>query len=421
MPTTSAIALPGLPAPTEPFTVEAEIGLEDRIAAALFCYRDLFAAARRRMLHAFAWMFVMLFLMAGFQAWQASGGNGIGAFASFFGSQLFGFGGLPLLFVAALALAYGLAWPAIIRRRLRSWYRDEGLTRPFTGIYRFEPGGLWSSGPGQSSATACRRIAGVTRAREHLFIQLKDVEDAIALPLRTTSEEQVARVEAWAGSCHAGAAHLQPFPEPEDRPAEEPILAARFMRTEADRAAELDWQMERPGTKRRRRRGFALAFLVAALIPPLVVGFLWLIDPERVPLRHAFPLFVEMFATHFWQWVLGLWAVVAIVVAIHPRMRRRQARQIARQLQTRVQAYETEIRLFDDRFETVQDGLRSRFDWTGFARAERQKEHILLHRRQGEPLILPLRALEGGKLAIFDRIVDIRIGPDAGRSEARPG
>jgi hypothetical protein len=419
MRTTPVIALPEACAPTEPFTVKAEIGLEDRIAAALFCYRDLFATARRRVLHGFVWGLLVLFIMPGFSAWQASGGNGIGAFASRFGSQLFGFGGLPLLIVAALALAYYLAWPAVIRRRLRNWYRDEGLERPFTGIYRFEPGGLLSSGRGQSSATACRRIAGVTREPGHLFIQLKDVEDVIALPLRTMGEEQAARITAWAGSCRAGAAREQPFPELDGEPAQEPILTARFVRTEADRVVELGWQMERPGMKRRRRRGFALAFLVAALIPPLFVGFLWLIDSERVPLRYAFPLFLEMFATLFWKWVLGFWAVVAVIVAIHPWMRRMQARQLARQLQQRVQACETEVRLFDDRFETSQDGLRSRFDWAGFARIERQKEHALFHRREGEPLILPLRALEGGKLALFDGIVDTRIGGGAGRSQAR--
>ncbi|MCO5092457.1 hypothetical protein [Bosea sp. (in: a-proteobacteria)] len=414
MRTTPAIVLPGAPAPAEPFTVTAEIGLEDRIAAALFCYRDLFATGRRRMLHAFAWMMLMLVIMAGFQAWQTSGRDGIGAFASRFGSQLLGYGGLPLLVVAVLALAYALAWPAITRRRLRNWYRDEGLDRPFTGIYRFEPGGLISSGSGRSSATACRRIAGVTRAPEHLFIQLKDMEDAIALPLRTMDAEQAQRIEAWAGSCHAGAARAEPFPELAGEPAQEPILTARFVRTEADRVVELGWQMERPGMKRRRRRGFALAFVVTALIPPLLVALLWLIDPERVPLRHSFPLFVEMFATHFWKWVLGFWAVVAIVIAIHPRLRRMQARQIARQLQRRVQAYETEVRLFEDRFETVQDGLRNRFDRAGFARAERQKEHILLHRRGDEPLILPLRALEGDRLALFERIVDTHIGRGAG-------
>ena len=47
--------------------------------------------------------------------------------------------------------------------------------------------------------------------------------------------------------------------------------------------------------RRRRRRGFLLAFVLTALLMPLIFALLWLLDPERVPLRYALPLFGEMF------------------------------------------------------------------------------------------------------------------------------
>jgi hypothetical protein len=309
----------------------------------------------------------------------------------------------------------------LVRNRLKRWYRDEGLDRPVATTYRFEPGGIVTTAAGRSSVLACRRIDGIAELPGHIFIRLKDIEDVFALPRSALSAEQVAWIGAWAASCHVdGAGAARAFPELATLHDRKPLLAARFELTEADRAVGLGWQMERPGMKRRRRRGFTLAFLVTALIPPLIAGFLWLLDPERVPFRYAFPLFVEMFASTFWHYVLGFWAVIALIILLHPWMRRRHARQLARQMQRRVQAYEYEGRLYDERLEVWQDGLCSSFDWAGFERIERQGEHLILLRREGEPLILPLRVLDGDKLAIFRQIADHRIGggnhrPEAGR------
>ena len=405
--------------PPEAFTIEAPVRLEDRVAAALFAYADLFAAARRRQLHLLIWVVIALLAMAYYSSWQESGHLGARAFLSRFGADLLGLGGLPILVVAGPMLAYYLVQPALIRSRLKRWYRDERLDRPIATAYRFEPGGIAVTLPGRGSALACRRIGGISESPTHLFIRLKDIEDVFALPRSALSGEQVAQIGAWAASCHVdGAGAARTFPELETPPGREPLLTARFELTEDDRAVALGWQMERPGTRRRRRRGFILAFLVAALIPPLLFGVLWLLDPERVPFRYAFPLFVEMFASTFWKWVLGLWAIMTAVILLHPWMRRRHARQLARQMQKRVQAYEHEVRLYDDGLETWQDSFCNRFDWKGFERIERRGDHLILLRREGEPLILPLRALDGDKLAIFQRIVDHRIDGGSHRPEA---
>ena len=418
MRTTPAIRRTDAADPPETFTIEAPLGLDDRVAAALFAYADLFAAARRRLLHLLIWMVLALLALAYYSSWQASGHLGARAFLSRFVADLLGLGGLPILVVAAPMLAYYALHPAFVRSRLRRWYRDERLDRPVTNTYQFEPGGIIVTTAGGRSAFACRRIDGLSEGPDHLFIRLRDVEDVFALPRRGLSEEQAAHLGGWAASCHIGGTGAAgPFPELDAPDERAPLLSTRFETTAGDRAAALGWQMERPGMQRRRRRGYALAFLVTALIPPLIFGALWLLDPERVPFRYAFPLFLDMFASTFWRYVLGLWALIAIGILLNPWMRRRHARQLGLQMQKRVQAYEHEVRLYDDGLEIWQDGFRSRFAWAGFERTERRGDHLVLLRREGEPLILPLRALEGDKLAIFERIADTRIGGGSHRPE----
>ncbi|TCU93735.1 YcxB family protein [Paracandidimonas soli] len=406
--------------PPEAFTIAAPIDLQDRIAAALFTYSDLFAAARRRLLYILGWVVPVLLAMTGFSSWQEGDRQDISAFVSRFAADLLGLGGLPILVVVVPVLLYYAIQPTLVRSRLKRWYRDERLDQPISATYRFEPGGITVFLPGRRTVLACSRISGVAETTTHLFIQLKDIEDVLTLPLRLLSGEQIAHIKAWAASCHAGAvgaAHSLPEQEaPPDRP---PLLSTRFQLTEEDRAVALGWQMERPGMWRRRRRGFILAFLATALIVPLIFGFLWLLDPVRVPLRYALPLFVEMFATTFWQYVLGFWALIAVIIVLHPWARRRHARQLARQIQKRVQAYEYEVRLYDDRLEVWQDGWRNSFETASLEGIERRDEHFILLRKEDEPLILPLRALDGDKLSIFERAIARRIGGENHRPEAR--
>lgn len=388
-------------------TIEAPIDLQDRIAAALFTYSDLFAAGRRCLLHLLAWVVIVLLLVISFSSWQESGRQGIGAFASRFIPDLFGLDGLPILIVALPVLLFYAIHPAIVRNRLRRWYRDERFDQPVDATYRFEPGGLAVTLPGRKTVLACSRIKGVVRTPTHLLVSLKDIEDVFALPLRVLSDEQVARIEAWAASCHAGlAAADHGLLEREARSDQQSLLTSRFQFNETDRAVAIGWQMERPGMRRRRRRGFILAFLVTAFIVPLIFGFLWLLDPARVPFRYAFPLFIELSTGFFWRYVLGVWAIITIIILLHPWSRRRQGYQLAQRMHKRVQAHEYKVQLYEDRLEVCQDGWCNHFEAIGFEGIERQGEHLIVLWEKSEPLILPLRALDLDKLAIFERTVD---------------
>lgn len=407
--------------PAGGFSLTAPIALQDRIAASLFSYADIFGAARRRALHILAWVVLALLVMLGFSAWRDSGEQGVGPFLSRFFHDLFGLDGLPILILAIPVLIYYFRHPAIVRGRLARWCRDEGLDQTILPVYHFEPGGLVVTLPGRKTAMACSRIQGIAETPAHLFIQLHNIEDVYALPRQALSGEQVARIKAWAASCHVGAPDATRHPPqaaaPETAP---PLLTTRFLLNQDDRAAAISWQIERPGMQRRRRRGFLLAFALTALLVPLIFVLLWLLDSERVPLRYALPLFGEMFTDSFWKITLGFWAFLAAVILLHPWSRRRHAYRLAGQMHRRMPAEEHEARLYDDRLEVWQDGWCNNFATADFDRIERQGEHLILLRREGEPLILPLRALDADQLALFERILTRGAGGNHQQTGATP-
>lgn len=398
----------------ETFTLETVIRIEDRVAAALFAYRALLTAARRRVLHLLAWVLIGLLTVIGYQTWQATEGEGLAAFAARLLSNLTGISGLPIPVVTVPLLVYFFAMPALARRRLRRWFKDEGLGSPTHGQYRFAAGGLVTTEGGGSSAIACRRVTGIAETPDHLFIRLKGIEDVIALPRRQIEAEQLDGLRLWAAACHVdGPDSDLLFIESEDDQ-QEPSrtmwpLRARFLPAEADRIALLDWQQERPGMRRQRRSALVNALIITALLPLAILILLWLLDPERVPFRYAAPLAVDIAATELWKWILGLWALVAIIAMTHSRMRRAHARQLGRALNADVPRYETEIRLSDAHVETLEDGLRTRWDWSAFDRVERLSDHLLLRRRAGDPLMLPLRVLGEGERERFERMALDRI------------
>lgn len=416
MQTTPSVPLRREPIAPDPLLIETTITLEDRVAAALFSYHDLVATARRRFLFMLAWALIVLLAFMAFEA-RRRAGDGLEATARQFLSDLTGLAGLPLPVIAILGLAYCWLQPALARRRLRRWYRDEKLAQPFALRCRFEPGGLVSAVAGQSSAIACRRIAGIAETATHTFVRLKDIEDVIALPRQSLSGEQSDRLRSWSSSCHAGAAALPA--EPELAPSAEPIITVRFALTEADRTAAVAWQQERPAMRRRRRRALAIALAGAAAAVPLALALWWLVDPDRVPLRFAGPLLAEMIVTDLWKPVLGLWAVVGLVAALHPWMRRLHARQLGRQLHKRIQNYENEVRLSADRIDTLQDGLHNRYDWAVIDGIERCGDHVFLRLRQGEPLLLPMRVFDAAGFARLEEVVKAH-GAAAGQARERP-
>lgn len=403
---------------TEPLVLaKVRITSDDRMAAIIFLFGDAFAGARRAVLWFLGALLLAALLMMVLLAWGAVRGQGPGALAQRLASDLLGFQGRLLLVLAAPVLLYHALHPMLVRRRLARWLRDEGLALPECVELRFEPAGLvWATADWQRAA-GCQRVAGVVHTTDHLMIRLSGGEDVLAVPRAQLSPTQLDGIEDWAQTCHAGAQDESlPVLASSADATRQPLVSVRFTPTEANRTAAVAREMERPGARHARRRALVLALLSGLLFAPVMAVVLWALDSWRVPLRHAAPLWVEMFAADFWRWTLALWAVVGVVALLHPTLRRWHAHRRGRQLHRSAAARVQDIRFFDDGIEVVEDGWRERLGWTAFSGFERRGDDLFLALRDGGAVQWPVAALDGAFLARLERLIDERLRPGASPS-----
>lgn len=400
--------------PQPPFSINVTIGIEDRIAGWFFIYKHIYASGRRRILYIPVWLLIGIVLATAFIVWQENSTRGFNAFADWVISNLFGLWGLPVLILVVPLTLYYLLYPAIVRRRLWQWFRAEQIVPIMPLSLRFEPHGLIAGTGRQFSAIDCRRIAGLTENPDYLMLRLTDVEDTYILPRKQLAPEQIEKIGKWVASCQAGSHAYGPGAQTQFAPigithGQELHLCARFVRSAADKAALLTRQMERPAARLPRRRAFIGALIAAVLIPPLVIVALWLLDPSRVPLRYAAPLFAEMFVNDFWKWTLLLWILIVVIALIHPRLRRAHARQLGAQLHARYRIYEQEVRLYDDRLDLIEDGLYSCRDWSAFDDCEWSGDYLFLPCSDGNTVQIPLRAFDPQQKILFESVVSEKV------------
>jgi len=403
---------------TEPLILaDVRITTDDRIAAATFLFGNAFAGARRAVLWFLGALLLTALLMMGLLAWDAVRGQGLGALVRRLASGLLDFQGRLLLVLAAPVLLYHALHPMLVRQRLARWLRDEGLVLPEYVELRFEPTGLVWKTTNQQRAAGCQRVAGVVHTPDHLMIRLSGGEDVLAVPRAQLSPPQLDGIEDWARTCHTGARD-EPLPDLTSgaEATRQPLVTVRFTPTEASRTAAVARQMERPGARQARRRALVLALLAGLLFAPVMAVVLWALDSWHVPLRHAAPLWAEMFVTDFWRWTLALWAVVGVVALLHPALRHWHAHRRGRQLHRSAVARERDIRFFDDGIEVVEDGWRERLGWTAFSGFERRGDDLFLALRDGSAVQWPVAALDGACLTRLGRLIDERLRPGASPS-----
>lgn len=402
--------------PPPPIEIASSLTLDDRVAASAFAYRDLMVRARRRVLILLAFLCFAMLLGALSSAWGEGGKRDSALLLRLFLQSLAGPTGIGIAGFTTILLTYYLLYPWHARHSLRRWFIDEGQDAPLPVSHRFDAMGLASSAPHHQSHLACHRAGSLTDGPEHLFLSPAGVEDVVALPKRDIPAEQQGRLHDWIAYCgtaggrdaNAGKGTIEASPASAE-------LSIRFSQNLEDRIAGLNRQMEKPGMRRRRRRGFVVAMLCAVLAAPALMLFVWSIDSNRVPWQFALPLFGEMVLTLFWKPALGLCAIVLAIAAVHPWLRRQHARALGKMLQERKTTYETQVNFSESGVETRQDGLVNRWDWAAFSGVETKGEHIFLHLRRAEPMLLPRRALDSEQMAVFDRLTrdHIRAEPEA--------
>ena len=411
MRTTPSIASRLLAVPP-PLDLAISLTGEDRVAAAMHLYRDLIATRRRNIL---VFTGIALLLIAVGQLSTSWGGRGRGDFALMGRNFLDALSGPTGILLATFALAGGIAYAFFgtsTRRRLRRWYRNEGLTTAMPCSYRLHEAGLDSSEPHHRSHIPACRLRQLAEGPEHFFIEIEGVDDLVALPRRDLSAEQQAHLRDWARFCigQAKPSDTDAAEQSATEPADEAPLDPRFRLTPEDRTAMALRQQERFWPRGRLLRRTAIGLVFALLLVPAVMLFLWSIDPDRVPFEFAFPLFAEMAVKTFWPVTAGLCGLVLLGYVATPFFMRLNAKSLGKTLHQRASDDEVRVLISPKGATSRQRGLESRYDWAAFTGIERRGEHIFVLLRRGDPLLLPVRVLNSDQMQLFDRLAATHIG-----------
>ncbi|HEV2509556.1 YcxB family protein [Bosea sp. (in: a-proteobacteria)] len=411
MRTTPSIASRPLAAPP-PFELAIALTGEDRVAAAMHLYRDLIATRRRNVLIVTG---IALLLITVGQLSTSWGGRGRGDFALMGRNFLDALSGPTGILLATFALAGGIAYAFFgisTRRRLRRWYRNEGLATAIPCSYRLHEAGLDGSEPDHRSHIPAWRLRQLADGPEHFFIEIEGVDDLVALPRRDLSAEQQAHLRDWARFCigQAKPSDTDAAEQSATEPADEAPLDLRFRLTPEDRTAMALRQQERfwPRSRLLRRTAFGLVF--ALLLVPAVMLLLWSIDPDRVPVAFALPLFAEMAVKTFWPITAGLCGLVLLGHFATPLFMRLNAKSLGKTLHRRASDDEVRVLISPEGVTSRQRGIESRYDWAAFTGIERRGEHIFAILRRGDPLLLPARVLNSDQMQLFDRLAATHIG-----------
>lgn len=317
---------------------------------------------------------------------------------------------LPLALLLAVTTLSGLAlyaaYPWVLRRRLVTAMASPGEDGPVPVRYRFDATGITQHTADLDATVPGRFIRGLDEDRRHLFLVTDIDGEPIVLDKADLNREQADGVRDW-GRHWAG--HL-PFADPADDAdpfgdTPEEVVRGAYTLTAADRATLVRRTLDRPAMRRARIRSAVMLFVGLSLIYPGIVAFSWAVDPFRVPFAIAFPLFVEMVGTNFWQPAIGAAALAMLGLALEKRSRRGTEEKLGQTLAEEGRPGTVFVLADASGISVSHAGARAQFRWSGFTGCERRDDMIVLPLRWGSVLPLPLRAFAPDALARFEALV----------------
>lgn len=339
------------------------------------------------------WFLILLGAVSG---WATAGGRRT---LSAFWRDLSGFDPLPLaaylgLITLALLAFYALH-PWFARRRVRALMgppggdgRDPG---PVPVGYRLDGAGLTQTAPDLTSFVPWPRIGALGEDRHHLFLPTEIGEVPIVLPKVSLSPETIAGIRRWVQACAGRPAPALPPAEPAAGPQ---AVRATMRLTVDERVPLILRSLGNPWARRARLTGAAAWLVGLTLLYPALLAMLWAVDPYRVPLADALPLFAEMVANDVWKPAAFTAAVIVLFFAVHPRASRWFAGDLVRQLEAEAPPGEAEIVIDESGITTAKDGARAHLGWPLFRGRERIGDLMILPMRWDEVLPVPLRIFE---------------------------
>ncbi|WJH39257.1 YcxB family protein [Aliirhizobium terrae] len=158
-----------------------------------------------------------------------------------------------------------------------------------------------------------------------------------------------------------------------------------------------------------RIRTFLAIAAALSLLTPAFYLIGWLIDPDRLPLAIAWPIYLELFMTTFWKTALVAVAVMAGFAAFNSTFRRWGARFYADQMLAAGLGESTvvigENGLLDDG-----TAIRMFIPWKAIRRVRISPDHIFLTIRLGAVLTYPKRVFPSDKIPAIETLFRERVG-----------
>ncbi|MEH3118711.1 MAG: YcxB family protein [Methylorubrum populi] len=349
-------------------------------------------------------MLWFLALLGAVSAWATAGGR---RSLSALWRDLPGFDLLPLAaclaLIALTLLATYALHPRFARRRVRALMGPPGREGPVPVRYRLDGAGLTQTAPDLVSFVPWPRIGGLGEDRHHLFIPVGIGDVPIVLPKSHLGAEAAAGVRRWTQACADRPAPAPPPAEPETAPG---AVRATMRLTAEERVPIILRALENPCARRARLTGAAAWLVGLTLLYPALLAMLWAVDPYRVPLADALPLFAEMVAGDAWKPAAFTAAVIALFFAAHPYARRWFAGDLAKQLEAEAPPGEAAIAIDETGIVTAQDGAHARLGWPLFRGCERVGDLVILPMRWNDVLPVPLRIFEPEARARFEALAE---------------
>ena len=284
------------------------------------------------------WFFtrLALFLAAGgFLGWNSVWFTAnIERTVSTYFADLFSAAVLPLLMVGVMIfLGIVLIMQLIrydLRQKIRVFMRKTGHDLPLAFTYRLEPAGVVRLEEDLRVIVPWGRLHTLQQDEKRFLFVAPYGTESILIPRKDLTPEEEAAILEWE-------AYRQSVIDPPHAPAVPENLAGepRFRSTlpaptlEDMKGATL-YAIRQFSAYRNRYRAALPLIIVSALFVPVAHIVTWAMDPYRLPLDIAFPLFVEMLTTTFVMPTVIIVGVILLSVALTPLFWRVHAGQYAK-------------------------------------------------------------------------------------------
>ena len=391
------------PPPEPPLLFEAPLSYDDRFASVLRVQKPRLDRQRRRSLTVVLPVLCLLVVLGSVSAWATSDRRN--GFADFF-REVGSFDWLPLLaglaVVVVMCVGAWLLHPVLIRQQLRAALGPRGADGPVTVRYRLDEEGITWDGADLKSFTPWSFLSGLDEDRERIFVLTNVPDNPFVLRKAALGAEVLEairlRVTEAAGRPDAAGGEAVPQAAPD-------AVRLSYTLSEKERAALILYTMNTRSMRLSRLRSALFWIAGLSLLYPLLLAVLWAMDPYRVPFEAALPLYLEMIRADAWQPTIGATALVGLMLAINPLLRRFAARDPARQATAAARPGDYHVAFDADGLASSHGRAQARFHWEAFRGRARAGDLILLKLPWGSVVPVPARAFASGDLPRFEALL----------------